>query len=92
MTPQLLNSILIWGTLACLIAAGVGMRRAWIAGRHQLALVPLWLLLAGLFVVPFVLGYLGAGTLGVWLGRSSIPLTALVGLVMFFRFRQATNV
>lgn len=81
-----INTILIWGTVCCLLIIGVGAHRAWKAGRNKLAMTPLVLLLIGLLGVPFLLGLAGIGAAGVWAGRAFILLAALVGAYLFLRF------
>jgi hypothetical protein len=86
MSQMDLNTIFIWGGACCLLVIGVGAHRAWRAGRNKLAILPLALLLSGLLVIPFVLGLFGIGAGGVWAGRAFIPLAAIVGGYLFFKF------
>ena len=81
-----ISNIIIWSAACCLLATGVGAHRAWKAGRTKLALIPIILLVTGLLIVPFMLGLVGIGAPGAWIGRAFIPLAGIVGLFLFFKF------
>jgi hypothetical protein len=86
MDTRALTSVLTWGTVAGSILAAIGVRRAWRAGHHRLALGPVWLFIAGVFVVPFVFGFLGLTARAAWILRGIVPLAALFGVFLFVRF------
>ncbi|WP_136260129.1 hypothetical protein [Rhodanobacter lindaniclasticus] len=79
-------NVIIWGMVCCFLAIGVGTHRAWKAGRTKLALVPIILLVAGLLIIPFMLGLVGIGAPGVWIGRAFILFGGIAGLLLFFKF------
>lgn len=81
-----ISNIVIWGAACCLLTIGMGVHRAWKVGRTKLALIPIALLVTGLLIVPFILGLVGIGAPGAWIGRAFIPLAGVVGLFLFFKF------
>lgn len=88
MSPETSTAI-TWGTFCCLLAIGGGSYRAWKAGYNRLALVPIILLIAGLFFVPFLFGLAGIAIgIGVWTGRAFIPLSGIIGLFLFIKFER----
>jgi len=82
------NDMVIWGAAICLFVIGVGVYRSWKAGRRSLALVPVWILLAGRLIVPFAAGFIGLSPLSRWISLIDIAVATAFSLYLIFRFES----
>jgi hypothetical protein len=85
-----LSDAMIWGTGICLLVIGIGVYRAWKAQKRSIALVPIWILLLGRAVVPFIRGYLGLATPSLWLQLADIILATAFSIFLIVRFKASS--